>query len=188
LVHHVYDDLRLETDAFSDVMGGRLMGAVLRKQEPMMRSVFNVYACADQSLAAVQGTGSSTMNIKEMGELCEEAALLDTKFGSRELIAAWVRVNIDDELYEQDEEGNTSSELVYDEFAELVARIFYGREWLRLPLSERNLQQVELGFNSWLEGCFLPAAQGSSKMVAARKKASAMDRRASTMTPPTTST
>ena len=82
------------------------------------------------------------MNIKEMGELCEEAALLDAKFGARELIAAWVRVNIDDELYEQDEEGNTASELVYDEFSELVARIYYGREWQRLTIVERQTQQA----------------------------------------------
>ena len=34
------------------------------------------------------------------------------------------QVNIDDDLFEQDEAENTSSELVFDEFEEVVARIF----------------------------------------------------------------
>ena len=32
--------------------------------------------------------------------LCEDLCLFDSKYGVREMLAAFVRVNIDDELYE----------------------------------------------------------------------------------------
>eukprot|EP00966_Prymnesium_polylepis_P053999 1248173-Prymnesium_polylepis.1 len=41
-----------------------------------------------------------SLNVKEMAMLCEDLCLFDSKYGAREMLAAFVRVNIDDELYE----------------------------------------------------------------------------------------
>ena len=140
---------------------------MLAKHQPKLEGVFGVYGAADVSLAA--RAASATMNIKEMGALCEEAGMYDTSFGIRELVAAFVKVNIDDELYEQSEEGNTSSELVYDEFEEVVARIYYTKVWLRTPAAERP-ELLETGFDAWLADEFVPRALDAVKR---RKKGQA---------------
>ena len=167
LTHHVLEELHLVTDEFSEQMETKLMRAVLAKHQPKLEGVFGVYGAADVSLAA--RAASATMNIKEMGALCEEAGMYDTSFGIRELVAAFVKVNIDDELYEQSEEGNTSSELVYDEFEEVVARIFYTKVWLRTPAAERP-DLLETGFDAWLADEFVPRALDAVKR---RKKGQA---------------
>lgn len=102
------------------------------------------------------------MNIKETADLCEDLELFDAKFGVREMVAAFVRVNIDDELFVV-EEGNDPSELVYDEFCEVVARIFNGREWLGRPKAERQGLEVERELNAWLGASFLPKAEATIK-------------------------
>ena len=132
------------------------------------------------------------MNLKEMFELCTDIdVFVSGSFGPREMIAAFVRVNIDDELYEQvarapqalhecpccrawpvnavhlrlgsdaslsrgrcrmscpqEEAENTSSELVYDEFVEMVGRIFLGREWepaqASVPKHKRSFDDLEV--------------------------------------------
>ena len=71
--------------------------------------------------------------------------------------------------YEQSEEGNTSSELVYDEFEEVVARIFYTKVWLRTPAAERP-DLLETGFDAWLADEFVPRALDAVKR---RKKGQA---------------
>ena len=161
------EELHLVTDEFSEQMETKLMRAVLAKHQSKLEGVFGVYGAADVSLAA--RAASATMNIKEMGALCEEAGMYDTSFGIRELVAAFVKVNIDDELYEQSEEGNTSSELVYDEFEEVVARIFYTKVWLRTPAAERP-DLLETGFDAWLADEFVPRALDAVKR---RKKGQA---------------
>lgn len=42
-----------------------------------------------------------------------------------------LQVNIDDELYVQEDEDNTATELVFDEFEEIVGRMFHLREWMQ---------------------------------------------------------
>ena len=111
------------------------------------------------------------MNIKETGELCEDAGFYDALFGQRDLVAAFVKVNIDDELYEQDDEDNTATELVFDEFQEIVARMFNEREWSRperpLPEGRERAETLELGFDEWLETYFVPKGLAAIKQ---RKK------------------
>ena len=41
---------------------------------------------------------------------------LPSSAASMEMLAAFVKVNIDDDLFEQEDAGNTSSQLVFDEF------------------------------------------------------------------------
>ena len=154
----VYKELQLVRDDFSDQIGSAVFKSVLRKHEEKMSVIFNYYAGADVSLAAQ--TAGNTMNIKETGEMCEDAGFFDDVFGVRNLVAAFVKVNIDDELYVQEDEDNTASELVFDEFQEIVARMFNEREWSRperpLPEGRERAETLELGFDQWLETYFVP--------------------------------
>jgi len=168
---HVSNELQLEHDPFSVVMGGRLMKVVLHKHEARLRKVFAFFAALDVSLAGLSGKAQNTMNIKETADLFEALELFDTRYGVREMIAAFVRVNIDDELYEQEEAGNVASELVFDEFCEVIARLFWRREWERRegrPSGADQFDGVEVAFHRWLVDDFLPRAAAN---IAARKKA-----------------
>ena len=166
VVPHVANDLRLEEDAFSLVMKDRRVLAVLRKYEPQLRSIYACYSGVDLSIGA-SGT-LNTMNIKEMGDTCTDCGLFDSpEFGKLDMIAAFVRVNIDDELYEQHEPCNSPTELEFDEFCEMVARAWNGIVWSRLPSEKRETGDVALALQSWLCETFLPRALGS---VATRMK------------------
>ena len=76
---------------------------------------------------------AETMNVTECHELCEAAGLYTSdeknEFTIRENLVAFVKVNLDDDLYYQQEEGNTASELVYEEFEEWLVRIFAASVW-----------------------------------------------------------
>ena len=176
-------------------MSGRLMKIALMKHEAKLRKIFAFFAGADVSMSG-QGQASSTMNIKETATLFDRLGLFDSKYGVREMVAAFVRVNIDDELYEQEEQSNDSSELVFDEFCEVIycqrpcdaslsayrkksprwlhdlqvlARLFYGREWDNREgwSADDPFLGVEVGFHQWLSSELVPAAL---KLITARTK------------------
>jgi len=162
---HVNDDLQLETDALSEVMAGKRMAAVLRRHQKELERIYTFYAAGDQSLAARGALDS--LNVKEMAMLCEDLCLFDSKYGAREMLAAFVRVNIDDELYEAEEEGEEGdgdeSELSYSEWTEMLVRIFNGREWAHLPKEERGSGDFEMAFSGWIDNCFVPTAHVAIK-------------------------
>ena len=62
--------------------------------------------------------------VRELNEMCEDIEIFDQTFTTMKLLAIFCKVNIDDDLFEQEEEENTSTELVFEEFEEVVARIF----------------------------------------------------------------
>eukprot|EP00966_Prymnesium_polylepis_P325937 7381869-Prymnesium_polylepis.2 len=108
------------------------------------------------------------MNIKEMNELCADCQMYETlEFTARDMITAFVRVNIDDELYEQEEENNTPSELVFDEYTEMIARCWNGLVWRHLFPSQRRHLDPALELQTWLVDIFLPRAM---QCTAARMK------------------
>ena len=72
------------------------------------------------------------MNVLECFQMFDDAGVLDKAFGVRELLASFVRVNIEDDLYYQDDASDTASELVFEEFEEMVARVFFEAVWSRL--------------------------------------------------------
>ena len=153
LVEHVYKDLRLQHDAFSDIMSSQLMRSVLRKHRKALLSTFEYYAGVGQNSPHALGT----IDLLEFRTLCSDLSLLDSRFGMREMLAAFVRVNIDDELFVQEEEGDTSSELVYDEYVEMVGRVFYGRVWLHMDTVEQERTQIEREFDKWLGEFYVPS-------------------------------
>ena len=127
---HVYDELQLVKDDFNSTMKTRHMGSVLDKNASGLQEVFVAYAAAD---AVGDGTAAGrqaakaaleTMNVRELAEMCEDIQIFDQAFTTMKLLAIFCKVNIDDDLFEQEDEANSSSELVFDEFEEVVARIF----------------------------------------------------------------
>jgi len=166
LAPHVSDYLKLLQDDFSDQMRSKLMRHVLGKHREELHTIFKLYAQLDRSEEAGGKKQLQTMNIRELGELCADADLYDVgagaHFGVRELITAFVKVNIDDEIYYQNDMNNSSAELVFDEFEEVVGRIFHGKEWSLIPEEEKLAMEkdregaLERTFHEWLEFTFVP--------------------------------
>jgi len=127
--HHVLREMQLIEDDFSPHMRTRAMGAVLERHRADLERVFFAYAAADQQSSAAAKRALTTMNVLECNELCEDIGIFDETFITRDLLSAFVMVNIDDDLYYQEQAENTSSELVFDEFEEFVARIFNKAVW-----------------------------------------------------------
>lgn len=127
---HVYDELQLVKDDFNTTMRTREMGSVLDRNGPGLLEVFRAYAAADMdgdgtaAGSKAARAAAETMNVRELAEMCEDIEIFDEAFTTMKLLAIFCKVNIDDDLFEQEEEGNSSSELVFDEFEEVVARIF----------------------------------------------------------------
>jgi len=130
LREHVFDELRLVSDDFSEKMESPLMAAVLAKHELKLRQSFAAYAEADTTNTAARHS-TATMNVFECHQMCEEIGIYDGSFSVRDMLCAFVRVNIDDDLYVQAEADNTSSEIVFDEFEEFVGRLFLAAVWVR---------------------------------------------------------
>ena len=125
----VLHEMQLIEDDFSPRMRTRAMGAVLERHSAELEQVFMAYAAADQLSSAAAKRALSTMNVIECHEMCEDIGIFDDTFGTRDMLAAFVKVNIDDDLYYQEQADNSSSELVFDEFEEVLARIFNTAVW-----------------------------------------------------------
>ena len=120
---HILKDLALLEDDMSAQMRTRSMGAALDAHADKLETVFLAYSAADQGNAASRKQ-SDTMNVMECHQLIDDCGMYDKKFGTREVLITFVKVNLDDEVYEQEDEDNMPSELVFDEFEEWLARVF----------------------------------------------------------------
>jgi len=127
---HVYEELQLVKDDFDEKMRTREMGAALDMHGAALRAVFMAYSAADSTGdGTAQGRKAAcaaldTMNVRELNELCEDCQLFDSSFTTMNLLTVFCKVNITDDLFEQEAKENTSSELMFDEFEEVLARIF----------------------------------------------------------------
>ena len=64
------------------------------------------------------------MNVIECHDMLEDAGVFDDAFGVRELLSAFVRVNIEDDLYYQ-VMRMTRHPSFKEEFEEIIARVFF---------------------------------------------------------------
>mgnify|MGYP002634486791 CR=1 FL=1 len=94
--HHVLNELRLIDDEFGARMRTRAMGAVLNRYGAQLKHIFTAYSAADQSSSIAARHALATMNVIELNELCEDVEILDTTYTVRDMLAAFVKVNIDD--------------------------------------------------------------------------------------------
>ena len=85
------------------------------------------------------------------------------------MVAAFVRVNIEDDLYIQSNKANTSTELDFDEFFEVLARMHHSREGGEKTKKAKRLLDEDEGlemarnFDAWLARSFFPAATEAIK-------------------------
>ena len=171
LTAHVTLELDLVSDTFSQQMAMQPMGAVLRKHEEVLTNkVFAYYAGVDKSLDGLRTL--STMNVKELQSLCEDAKVFKSGgFSLREMVNAFARVNIEDDLFEQADKANTSTELVFDEFFEVLARMYRAREWATLlkaaKVGKNEGLEFARGFHRWLADDLVPTLLAAIKL---RKK------------------
>lgn len=131
---HVLEELQLLEDPIRTRMRTRLIGAVLSRHAASLRQIFDAYARADTHTAEAR-KALGTLNVLECNQLLEDIGVYDPKFTVREMLSAFVKVNIDDDLYYQDEargEGSSSSEVDFGEFEEWLARIFGAAVWARM--------------------------------------------------------
>jgi len=78
-------------------------------------------------------------------------------------------VNIEDEIYQQDDSENSSTELVLDEFFELITRVYFA-EWSKTGNSDVGPDGLSfaLSLKEWLNGHFSPTALAMIKTAAAK--------------------
>tara|TARA_B100000795_G_scaffold264315_1_gene244673 strand:- start:606 stop:1127 length:522 start_codon:yes stop_codon:yes gene_type:complete len=124
--------LRLLDDDISAMMRSRVMGGALDLHGEALQQVFGYFSGVDATSKTAK-MAAGMMNVMECHELCEATGLYTSdeknEFTIRENLVAFVKVNLDDDLYYQEEEGNTASELVFEEFEEWLARIFSASVW-----------------------------------------------------------
>ena len=99
-----------------------------------------------------------TINLTEWLEFLELHKLIGGELTIREAQYVFVQVNLDDELYVQQEAGNTSSEIVYDEFIECVCRIALATAGVAMDAFEATDDgKFEKFLDDYLVQTFLPA-------------------------------
>jgi len=109
---------------------------------------------------------TAEMNFVELCKLCTDTHLLDSSYGVRELADAFVRVNVVGEIYDHDKFAQSAAnELVYDEFVEVLARIFARRVWEKLPPEDKREKHLEGALEAWIGEEFLPAADSAIEIL-----------------------
>jgi len=167
LAPHVYDELNLLGDRISKLMLLPPMTAVWEKSRVSVEKVFRFYAARDMSLESRFQT--TTMNMRELNEMCEDAKGGGLHLPVRDTLLAFARVNIEDEIYQQDDSENSSTELVLDEFFELITRVYFA-EWSKTGNSDVGPDGLSfaLSLKEWLNGHFSPTALAMIKTAAAK--------------------
>lgn len=89
------------------------------------------------------------------------SSLIDKAYSIREMVSNFVQVNIDNELFEPEDDNDCSTELTFDEFFEMLARMYAAREWNWRSCFAR-------GFDQWVETVLAPKAR---RIIAAQQKA-----------------
>merc|ERR1711871_954464 len=163
LNHHVYDELDLLSDPFFALVGKQPLLAALHKHRGPLEKLFVYYAAQDISL----GAEKTTMNLRELMVLCEDGALIDSNLGLRDVVNAFARVNIEDDLYVQSNAKNISTELVFDEFFEVLARLYKVRAFGAQSVITDEGLALARGFHAWLKEHLYPAVNAAIKQ---RKK------------------
>ena len=106
-------------------------------------TVFEAYCVSEDEKG--QG-GPATMDMPEYMKFLTEMGVLGKELTNREARGIFVKVNLDDDLFVQDDadEGNSSSELVLDEFVECLVRVAMELHGFELGEASEERSQVIL--------------------------------------------
>ena len=127
----------------------RMVRAAFIRHRKELQATYALYARADKLVADGR---PSTMSLEEYLALVRETQLIDAQFPLRTVVEAFVLVNLEDELFINANEADLHTELVYDEFCELVVRI--AREKLQ-PLDALTVP-FATALDGWLTHDFMP--------------------------------
>lgn len=107
-------------DALTELLDSHEGNKLIGKWTPTLEIVFHSYCTSsdekDDDLAAL------TMDMEEWICFLTEAGFLGPKLTMREARGIFVQVNLDDDMYVQEDAANNSSELVLVEFIECIFR------------------------------------------------------------------
>lgn len=155
-------------DDIDDRMESNEMSAVFERHDTALRKVFVHYAAEDKT--AFDGAQQDTINMMEWQQLMRECGFFDGVTTVRTATAVFVKVNMGDDLYDNEDvgDGNSAEELVYQEFLECVARVAAERERVQKnKTSEQDdgnfAAMVEQFIETELVKMFLTRVKGKSK-------------------------
>jgi len=104
---------------------------VLLQHEETLRQAFLNYCVSPEEMKPGMEAMGEMMNMSEFMSFLTAAGLLDKALTVREARGIFVQVNLDDDLFVQEDSNNSSSELVLDEFIECLVRV----AWEKQPLT-----------------------------------------------------
>jgi tetratricopeptide (TPR) repeat protein len=108
-------------DEIDQVMAWQPVEDVLLKHHSVLGGLFLHYCAAD--FAGETALAPQLINETEWGVFLKESGLVGPKLTALEGKKIFVKLNLDDDLSKQDHEEDSSSELVFNEFAECVVRV-----------------------------------------------------------------
>ena len=106
-------------DTFTERMAEPASQLVLQEHRDKNVTIFNAACASDTTIGS---DDNDTMSLQEWLALCKATQLITADFTIREARQMFVQVNLDDELYVQEDEQNSADELVFDEFEECLCR------------------------------------------------------------------
>ena len=107
-------------DTFTERMAEPASQLVLQEHRDKNVTIFNAACASDTTIGS--DDNDTTMSLQEWLALCKATQLITADFTIREARQMFVQVNLDDELYVQEDEQNSADELVFDEFEECLCR------------------------------------------------------------------
>ena len=134
-------------DPMGEQLQRRRVRAILDHHDRDLRSIFRSYAAADMDIDAQDAMDS--VNLAELMYMCKEGRLLDAALTVSKVAAIFSQVN----AAEEDEGGDDDeSELVYDEWVQVIARICDAK----IPEDKRGGECFEYTLQSWMQLVFVP--------------------------------
>ena len=107
-------------DSFSARLEEPEPAMILQECRPQLKKIFATFSASDTTIALADASG--TMSMVEWIDLCERCQLITPAFTLREARRVFVQVNLDDEIYVQEDDANNADELVFEEFEECLCR------------------------------------------------------------------
>ena len=128
-----FADMGNMTDEISEMLSWPEVVAVIGDPAVanLLAQSFLNFCVSGASASSKNDPTANTMDMPEYMKFLQAAELLDQSLTVREARAIFVQVNLDDDMYVQEDSANNSSELVLDEFVECLVRIAFEKEPLK---------------------------------------------------------
>lgn len=145
-------------DETTSLFKSRQVRAAFVRHRKELTASFALYARADKFL---DDGNTATMSLAELFALMREADLLNRPnspqaFTMKQVVEAFVFVNLDDELYVNNRPDDTAAELVYSEFCELLLRLAQHK-----IMKQKSTVPFGVALEAWLAHEFVPRSRSA---------------------------